>query len=74
MFLLDSGTLTLCTTYNKGEAMEEAAELESLRARFIVRPEVNKWRSMIPLPDLTDGPEHGFYYHNFYRYVFQGRL
>jgi mitochondrial splicing suppressor protein 51 len=73
-FLVDSATLTLCTTYNKGEAMEEAAELESLRARFIVRPEVNKWKSLLPLPDLMDGPEHGVYYHNYFRYIFQGRV
>jgi splicing suppressor protein 51 len=71
-FLVASGILTLCTTYNLGEATEEAAELDLLGARFVVRPEVNKWKSLVPLPDFNDGPEHAIYYHNFYRYVFQG--
>ena len=72
-FLVESGSLTLCTTYNLGEATEEAAELDSLGANFIVRPEVNKWQSLFPLPDFNEGPEHGLYYHNFCRYIFQGR-
>lgn len=73
-FLVESGTLTLCTTFNLGEATEEAAELDSLGAKFIVRPEVNKWKSLVPLPDFNEGPEHGLYYHNFYRYIFRGRV
>jgi splicing suppressor protein 51 len=72
-FLVESGTLTMCTTYNLGEAAEEAAELDSLGVNLIVRPQVNKWQSLVPLPDFNEGPEHGLYYHNFYRYIFQGR-
>ena len=72
-FLVESGTLTLCTTYNLGEATEEVAELDSIGANFIFRPDVNKWQSLVPLPDFNEGPEHGLYYHNFYRYIFQGR-
>jgi splicing suppressor protein 51 len=64
----------LCTTYNIGEATEEVAELDSLGARLVVRPEINKWKSLVPLPDFNEGPEHGLFYHNLYRYVFQGRV
>jgi splicing suppressor protein 51 len=73
-FLIESGILTLCTTYNIGEATEEVAELDSLGARLVVRPEINKWKSLVPLPDFNEGPEHGLFYHNLYRYVFQGRV
>ncbi|KAK4544466.1 hypothetical protein LTR36_004357 [Oleoguttula mirabilis] len=72
-FLVDSGTRTLCTTYTEREAREETAELDELDARFMVRPEVNKWRGLAPLPELLDGPEHGAYYNNYYRYIFQGK-
>lgn len=71
-FLVDAGTLTLCTTYTEREAREEVAELFQLDARFVVEPEVNKWRGLVPLPELLEGPEHGAYYNNFYRYIFQG--
>lgn len=73
-FLVDSGTRTLCTTYTEREAREETAELDELGVSFVVRPEVNKWRGLAPLPELIEGPEHGAYYNNYYRYIYQGRL
>ncbi|KAK5115612.1 hypothetical protein LTR85_009783 [Meristemomyces frigidus] len=72
-FLVDSGTTTLCTTYTEREAREEMAELDELGATFIVRPEVNKWRGLAPLPELLEGPEHSAYYNNYYWYIFDGR-
>lgn len=70
-FLVNSGTLTLCTTYTRREAQEEAAELVRLGASFIRRPEPNKWRSLVPDLEFLEGEEHGVSYHNFYRYIFQ---
>lgn len=72
-FLVDSATRTLCTTYTEREANEEAAELVRLGARFLIKPEVNKWRGLVPLPELLEGPEHGVYYNDYYRYIFEGR-
>lgn len=72
-FLVDSGTRTLCTTYTEREAREETAELDELGVRFVRRPQINKWQGLAPLPELLEGPEHGAYYNNYYRYIFQGR-
>lgn len=72
-FLVESGTLTLCTTYTHREAQEEVAELDRLGARFLRQSEVNKWKSLVPIPELLESGEHAMYYHNYYRYIFQGR-
>ena len=72
-FLVDSGTLTLCTTWTKWEAQEEEVELDQLGVRFIIRPEENKWRSLVPIHDFLEGADDEMYYVNYYRYVFQGR-
>ncbi|KAF2817108.1 uncharacterized protein BDZ99DRAFT_374896 [Mytilinidion resinicola] len=71
--LLDLGTLTLCTTFNEREAKEEVAELDGFGANVIARLEVNTWRGLMPTPDFLEGPEHGFFYMNYFRYIFQGR-
>lgn len=73
-FLVESGTLTVCTTYNLREAQEEVAELDQLGAQFIRRPEENKWRSLVPDLELLDGEEHAVSYHNYYRYIFQKKI
>jgi mitochondrial splicing suppressor protein 51 len=52
--------------------MEEYAELHQLGAKFLVEPEVNHWRSLLPLPELLEGTEHGVFYQNYYRYIFRG--
>ena len=72
-FLVDLGTLTLCHTWTKREAQEEEAELDQLGARFIIRPEENKWRSPVPILDFLEGADDEVYYANYYRYIFQGR-
>jgi mitochondrial splicing suppressor protein 51 len=71
-YLLDSATMTLCTAYTLREAMEEYAELHQLGAKFLVEPEVNHWRSLLSLPELLEGTEHGVFYQNYYRYIFRG--
>lgn len=73
-FLVESETRTLCTTYTEREAIEEAAELYEMGTRFLIRPEINQWRGLAPMPELLDGQEHTAYYHNYYRYLFQGRM
>ena len=71
--LVDSGTLTLCTTWTKREAQEEEAELDQPGVRFIIRPEENKWWSLVPIPDFLEGADDEVYYANYYRYIFQER-
>jgi splicing suppressor protein 51 len=72
--LVDTGTPTLCTTWTKREAREEEIELDQLGARFIIRPEENKWRSLVPIADFLEGADDEVYYINYYQYMFQGKL
>jgi splicing suppressor protein 51 len=72
-FLVNSETLTLCTTFTEREAHEECEELDELGAKFIKRVEENRWRSQCPLPEFLSGPEGAMYYCHYYRYIFQGR-
>lgn len=73
-WLVDSGTLTLCTTYNNREATEEVDELDQLGVKFIKRPEVNIWKSLVPYPEfLAVEEDDGFYYMNHFRYIFKGK-
>jgi splicing suppressor protein 51 len=72
-FLVESDTLTVCTTLTHREAREEVAELDTLGARFVRELEVNKWKGLVPKPQLLEGEEHSVYYYNYYRYIFQGR-
>jgi splicing suppressor protein 51 len=71
--LVDWGTLTLCTTRTMIEAKEEVRELDDLDANVVLRPEENPWRGLVPVPELLDGEEHSFWYHNNIRYMFKGR-
>lgn len=72
-FLVDKEILTLCTTYTQREAIEETKELEDWHVKFLIRPEVNKWKALTPIPELMEGEEGAVYYVNYYRYVFQGK-
>jgi splicing suppressor protein 51 len=72
-FLVESGTLTVCTTFTHREALEEVVELDTLGARFVRQSEVNKCKSLVPLLQLLESAEHAVYYRNYYRYIFQGR-
>ncbi|KAE9380958.1 hypothetical protein N431DRAFT_396252 [Stipitochalara longipes BDJ] len=73
-FLVDSSTPTLCTSWTEREAREEEIELDQLGARFITRPEKNKWRSLVPIVDFLEGADDEVYYVNYYQYMFQGKL
>jgi splicing suppressor protein 51 len=72
-YLVESSIPTICTTYTEREALEEAAELQRLNARFLKKPEVNTWKSLCPRIEPMEGKDHTFYYDNFYRYIFQGK-
>lgn len=72
-FLFDESILTLCTTYTAREAKEETKELEEWGVQFLVKPEENRWRSVVPILEVMEGEEHQVYYVNYYRYVFKGR-
>ncbi|MCJ1476638.1 hypothetical protein MMC13_005306 [Lambiella insularis] len=73
-FLVDSETLTLCTSQVLREATEEVQELQKLRANIVKRPEINKWQSLIPQLELISPVEHDVHYLNYYRYIFQGKV
>ncbi|KAH7094309.1 hypothetical protein FB567DRAFT_1145 [Paraphoma chrysanthemicola] len=70
--IVDSGTATLFTAYNPREARNEQAKMKRLGARFVTEPEENKWRSLVPMPELLD-VEYEIWYQNYYRYVIKGR-
>jgi len=48
-------------------------ELDQLGARLLIRPERNKWRSLVPLPDFLEGADDAVYYVNYSKYIFQGK-
>lgn len=73
-FLVHENILTLCTTYTEREAKEETGELEDWGVQFLVRPEVNRWKSVVPILEVMEGQEHQVYYVNYYRYVFRGTV
>ena len=54
-FLVEQGILTLCTTYTEREAREEVKELEEWGVEMRVAPEVNRWRSLVPILGGWDG-------------------
>ncbi|MCJ1401629.1 hypothetical protein MMC11_004846 [Xylographa trunciseda] len=71
--LVASNILTLCTTYTEIEAAEEVDELCRLQAHMVLQPEINKWHSLVPYPDMGADVEHVPYYLNYYWYMFGGR-
>lgn len=71
-WLVDSGTLTLCTTYNEREATEEVDELNQLGVKFIKKPELNQWRGLVPNPEFIEDGASWYYMNNFW-YIFKGK-
>ena len=71
--LVESGAPCLFTTYNAQEVQNEKAKMLGLKARFLVEPEKNKWRGLIPTPEFID-EEYGMWFQNAYRYIIQGRI
>jgi splicing suppressor protein 51 len=60
---------TLFTTYNKNEMEEETTILNELRANFIQKAEVNKWKGMCPIFEVIEEKEDSVYYPNYYWYI-----
>lgn len=50
--ILASDRPAVSITYNKKEAVEEEAALDKLGASFMMRPQINKWRSLNWSPEL----------------------
>jgi mitochondrial splicing suppressor protein 51 len=71
-FIVDSGVPSLFTTYNGREAANERRMLDRLGAQLIAEPTQNKWRSLVPVPELLD-EEYGFWHQNDYRYIINGK-
>ncbi|KAF2714301.1 hypothetical protein K504DRAFT_367046 [Pleomassaria siparia CBS 279.74] len=61
----------LFTTYNEQEAQNEKTIMERLGASFVVEPEKNMWRGLVPTPEFID-EEYGVWFQNAYRYVVYG--
>lgn len=73
-YLVDRDIVTVCTTYTKREAVEEVVQLNrAFGAKIIQRFEENKWKSLVPLLETGDGPEHSVYYGDYYWYMFRGK-
>lgn len=70
--ILDTGTPAVFTTYNQKEALEEASVLKNLGAKFLVRPEQNRWRGLIPCFESFEA-RYETYHQNFWWYVVKGR-
>ncbi|MCJ1284500.1 hypothetical protein MMC26_003833 [Xylographa opegraphella] len=72
--LVTSSILTLCTTFVEIEATEEVEELCKLQAHLLMKPEINKWHSLVPYLDMAADVEHAAYYLNYYWYLFRGQV
>jgi splicing suppressor protein 51 len=70
--LLDKNLPCSFTSYSKEEATEDVKILKDLGAKVLTGAKENKWRSNMPLiePQAVDK----FYYNNYYRTLFQGRI
>ncbi|KAF1997008.1 hypothetical protein P154DRAFT_497660 [Amniculicola lignicola CBS 123094] len=71
--LVDQNVPALFTTYNQSEARHEELKLMGMNVKFVVEPEKNKWRGLVPTPEFID-EEYGMWYQNEYRYLIQGKL
>ena len=70
--IVESGVPALFTTYNEMEASHERARMQIMGARFVVEPEENRWRGLVPSPEFLD-TEFEMWYQNNYRYIVQGK-
>ncbi|CAO2658543.1 Nn.00g062660.m01.CDS01 [Neocucurbitaria sp. VM-36] len=71
--IVDSNIPSLFTTYNAEEAQHERAKMQSLNARFLIEPEENKWKGLVPQPELLDR-EFEMWFQNCWRYIIQGKI
>lgn len=70
--ILDMETPAVFTTYNRKEALEEGSVFEKMDARFLVRPEENRWRGLISYLDPFEA-RYETYYQNLWWYVVKGK-
>jgi splicing suppressor protein 51 len=70
--IVESGVPALFTTYNAREAAGEYSKMKSLGAKFVVEPDENKWRSLVPMPEFLD-KEFEVWYQNYGRYIIKGK-
>jgi splicing suppressor protein 51 len=71
--IVESGVPALFTTYNAREARNEEAKMKSLGARFVIKPQENRWASLVPMPEFLDG-EFEMWVQNCWRYVVRGKM
>jgi splicing suppressor protein 51 len=70
--IVESNVPALFTTYNPRESRHEQVKMKSLGAKFIVEPEMNKWRSLVPMPEFLDA-EHEMWSNSYNRYIVKGK-
>lgn len=70
--ILEIGTPALFTTYNTRKCVDEGAVLERMGARFVVRPEVNRWSGLLPILDSFEA-RYETCFQNFWLYVVKGK-
>eukprot|EP00457_Paulinella_chromatophora_P006298 gb/GEZN01006316.1/.p1 GENE.gb/GEZN01006316.1/~~gb/GEZN01006316.1/.p1 ORF type:complete len:531 (-),score=37.96 gb/GEZN01006316.1/:87-1499(-) len=70
----DAGRPIIWTAYSKDEAILTAARLESYGARFLLAPQENPFRSLLPSREPTGLLSSPFYYHNGQVMLTQGFL
>jgi splicing suppressor protein 51 len=71
--IVESRVPALFTTYNEREAAHEEGKMKSLGAKFVVKPEVNKWASLVPMPEFLD-QEYEMWFQNYRRYIIKGKM
>ena len=70
--ILDMGKPAVFTTYNRQEALQEASVFETTDADFIVKPEENLWKGLLPHLDSFEARYDRFYL-NAWWYVVKGK-
>jgi mitochondrial splicing suppressor protein 51 len=68
--ILDTGVPSLFTTYNEHELGNETSMWKKKGARFLVEPQENRWRGLVPSPEFLDR-EGDIWYQNWGWYVVQ---
>ncbi|KAL6721423.1 hypothetical protein ACLMJK_000526 [Lecanora helva] len=69
---LDLEKPALFTSCTEGEALYESDFFDELNAEFIVRPERNRWKSLVPEMDSID-KKCNIFYTNGWWYIIKGR-
>ena len=69
---LSMATPAVFTCFHQDESMDEAIVLASLGAHFMLRPELNRWKSLLPRLD-SFAARYQVFYQNFWWYIINGR-